>query len=65
MIRLALVFVLLATVPAGAAQTLHFTIPSIQMFEAPYLVAEAKGYFADEGLDVQFVTRTAASPLRR
>ena len=42
--------------PAGAAQTLHLTIPSIQVFEAPYLVAQQKGYFADEGLDVQFVT---------
>ena len=51
-----LAFIMLAALPAGAAQTLHFTIPSIQLFEAPYLVAEAKGYFAEQGLDVQFVT---------
>lgn len=58
MMRIAIVLagIVLTALPAQAAQTLHFTIPSIQLFEAPYLVAEAKGYFADEGLDVQFVT---------
>jgi NitT/TauT family transport system substrate-binding protein len=45
-----------ASTPARAAQIVHFTLPSIQAFEAPYLVAQQKGYFADEGLDVQFVT---------
>lgn len=52
---LALLLVLAAT-PAGAAQTVRMSVPSIQLFEAPYLVARAKGYFADEGLDLQFVT---------
>jgi NitT/TauT family transport system substrate-binding protein len=40
--------------PAGAAQTLTFTMPSIQMFESPYLVAWQKGYFAEEGLDFKY-----------
>ncbi len=38
--------------PAGAAQTLTFTMPS--MFESPYLVAWQKGYFAEEGLDFKY-----------
>lgn len=50
------VLLLSAVAPARAAQTIKFSVPSIQMFEAPYFVAADKGYFADEGLDVQFVT---------
>ncbi len=30
-------------------------MPSIQMFESPYLVAFAKGYFAEEGLDFKYL----------
>jgi NitT/TauT family transport system substrate-binding protein len=47
-------FLVAGAVPAGAAQTLTFTMPSIQMFESPYLVAWTKGYFADEGLDFKY-----------
>jgi NitT/TauT family transport system substrate-binding protein len=41
--------------PARAAQTVTFTLPSIQMFEAPYLIADQKGYFAEEGLEFKYV----------
>jgi len=41
--------------PASAAEKITFTIPSFNMFEAPYLVAAQKGYFAEEGLDVEFL----------
>jgi ABC-type nitrate/sulfonate/bicarbonate transport system substrate-binding protein len=41
--------------PAQAAQTVTFTLPSIQMFEAPYLIADQKGYFAEEGLEFKYV----------
>lgn len=43
------------TKAAGAAQKITITVPSINLFEAPYLVAQQKGYFADEGLDVDFL----------
>jgi NitT/TauT family transport system substrate-binding protein len=52
---LAAVFFALLVLPVQAAQKLTFTVPSINMFEAPYLVAQQKGYFAEEGLDVDFL----------
>jgi NitT/TauT family transport system substrate-binding protein len=45
----------LCALPAAAAQTITFTMPSIQMFESPYLVAFEKGYFAEEGLDFKYL----------
>ena len=51
----AVLALMLLTVPAGAAQKITFTIPSYNMFEAPYLLAQQKGYFAEEGLDVDFL----------
>jgi NitT/TauT family transport system substrate-binding protein len=41
--------------PAKAAQVVTFTLPSIQMFEAPYIIADQKGYFAEEGLEFKYV----------
>jgi len=56
-VKLAVLAALVAalSLPAQAAQTITFTVPSIQMFEAPYLVAYEKGYFAAEGLDFKYV----------
>jgi NitT/TauT family transport system substrate-binding protein len=52
---IAIVLAALCAQPAQAAQTMTFSIPSIQMFEAPYLVAADRGYFAEEGLDFKYV----------
>ena len=52
---IAIVLAALCAQPAQAAQTITFSLPSIQMFEAPYLVAADKGYFAEEGLDFKYV----------
>ena len=52
---IAAVLAVLCAQPALAAQTVTFSLPSIQMFEAPYLVAADKGYFAEEGLDFKYV----------
>ncbi|HEV8019746.1 MAG TPA: ABC transporter substrate-binding protein [Candidatus Lustribacter sp.] len=52
---IAIVLAALCAQPARAAQTITFSLPSIQMFEAPYLVAADKGYFAEEGLDFKYV----------
>lgn len=52
---IAIVLAAMCAQPARAAQTITFSLPSIQMFEAPYLVAADKGYFAEEGLDFKYV----------
>jgi NitT/TauT family transport system substrate-binding protein len=52
---IAIVLAALCAQPAQAAQTITFSLPSIQMFEAPYLVAAEKGYFAEEGLDFKYL----------
>jgi NitT/TauT family transport system substrate-binding protein len=41
--------------PARAAQKLQITIPATESNEAAYFIAQEKGYFAAEGLDVEFV----------
>lgn len=41
--------------PARAAQKLKITIPATESNEAAYFIAQEKGYFAAEGLDVEFV----------
>jgi ABC-type nitrate/sulfonate/bicarbonate transport system substrate-binding protein len=46
---------LLAAAVALPAQKITLTLPSINMLEAPYIVAQQKGYFAAEGLDVDFL----------
>ena len=47
--------VTLSAAPVGAADTnLTISIPSIDMGDAPYFVAQQKGYFAAEGLHVDF-----------
>jgi len=42
-------------VPAGAAQSIKITLPTVTPADAAYFVAAQKGYFAAEGLDVEFV----------
>ncbi|MGA2393435.1 MAG: ABC transporter substrate-binding protein [Candidatus Lustribacter sp.] len=47
--------VMLSAPPVGAAgANLTISIPSIDMGDAPYFVAQQKGYFAGEGLHVDF-----------
>ncbi len=41
--------------PSRAAQKLKITIPATESNEAAYFIAQEKGYFAAEGLDVEFV----------
>jgi ABC-type nitrate/sulfonate/bicarbonate transport system substrate-binding protein len=41
---------------AAAAQKITITLPSLAPDEGPFLVADQKGYFNDEGLTVEFVT---------
>jgi NitT/TauT family transport system substrate-binding protein len=41
--------------PARAAQKLKLTMPATESNEAAYFIAQEKGYFAAEGLDVEFV----------
>ena len=41
--------------PGRAAQKLKITLPATESNEAAYFIAQEKGYFAAEGLDVEFV----------
>jgi len=45
----------LGAAPANAAEKLRFSIPSLSANYAPSFIAMDKGYFAEEGLDVEFV----------
>lgn len=52
---IAAIFLMAATSIASAADKLSMTIPLISISFGPYIVAMAKGYYAQEGLDVQRV----------
>jgi len=65
---LALVGTLAATasgmtlMPAAAADKINVGILSLTS-HSPSIIAEAKGYFADEGIEVEFVSFQAAQPM--
>ncbi len=52
---LALTQLMLAAQPAGAAERVTIATPSRGLFEFPVVVAMRKGYFKDEGIDVDKV----------
>jgi ABC-type nitrate/sulfonate/bicarbonate transport system substrate-binding protein len=49
------VSVAMLAVPANAAQSIKITVPTVTPADAAYFIAAQKGYFAAEGLDVEFV----------
>jgi len=44
-----------AALPAGAAQRITITVPSVDPDQGAFFIAAQKGYFAAEGLEVEFV----------
>jgi ABC-type nitrate/sulfonate/bicarbonate transport system substrate-binding protein len=52
---LAAVLAVTGSVPARAAQSIKITIPTFTPADGAYFAALQKGYFAAEGLDVEFV----------
>lgn len=48
--------------PAAAADKIHLGLLSLTS-HAPTIIADAKGYFAEEGLEVEFVSFQAAQPM--
>ncbi len=45
-----------------AAKTIRLTMPVVALSMTPVYLAKARGYFADEGLDVEMITTNGAGP---